>query len=428
MSGRTPDDAEHRTQEWLRDRFLEGRSRRAEPDQRVYDDTTGQPCRMTRQQFQVLQRKLKIFRWLDRLDIARFLDVGSGYEHYPDLVHARYGAEAYYSDLTHQMNLPHDDHPPGKRDHAVTMNIARLPFPDQAFDAALSSEVLEHLVRPVEAIAELLRITRKALVMTSLEALALGRRQQRWAYHRVDVRQPHVERNFFLLDEFRALFGPDLHCENLFYVPHLPANPFTPVAVQDSAYAAYRDRETLADALCRAVSFDGLGPGAMGILLVKLQPGCVPRPRTPADDRALARWLIEQDAALERRWLEAVARRPVADVPQRPPADRPVAPGLLDVVRCPDCRGRLQAASAALRCGGCGATYASECGVPILYAQREGEPIERCLDRLCGGDPGRRRLLRRLARRVRHNERAPGRLRRQLWRLEDRFDLGTFFA
>ncbi len=417
---------EQRTQEWIRDRFLEGRERAIEGDQAVFD-AHGEPRRLTRYHFQTLQRKLKIFRWLDRLDFQSFIDVGSGFDHYPYLVHERYGVPANYSDFTHHMNLPLDDYPSGKLDHAVTMNIVRLPFPDGAFDVVLSSEVLEHLVRPVEAVAELLRITRKALIMTSLEALSPDRNQRFWAHHRVDVRIPHVERNFLLLDEFCALFGDDLHHENLFYAPHLPANPFAPEAQQDAAYAALADRTSLEQALCYAVAIDAHQPGAMGILLVKTMPECTPRPAPPDGDRVLASWLIAQTVAVDRQWNAAIARRSTPGRVELPPRDRPVAPALLELIRCPDCRGRLEPSGEGLRCGACGASFATECGVPVLYPRQRPESYgfdQESLRRFCGNDPRRVRLVRRLCGRLRRNERPPSRFRRALWKLEDRLNLG----
>src|SRR5262245_15844857 len=214
MPGYLRETVEQRTQAWLEASFLQALASLRQRGEGVYD-ASGRPQRMSRYAFQELLRKLKIFRWLDALSFTSFVDIGSGFDTYPNLVHARYGVPAYYSDLVHSMNLPYGGAAFGRLDHAVTLNLASLPFADGAFDVVLASEVLEHLVRPVEAIAELLRITRRYLIMTSLEALATSRFQRLLAHHLVDVRVPHVERNFFLLPEFRALFGHDVHTENL---------------------------------------------------------------------------------------------------------------------------------------------------------------------------------------------------------------------
>src|SRR5262249_20718263 len=156
----------------------------------------------------------------------------------------------------HSMNLPYGGAEFGRLDSAVTLNLTSLPFQDGAFDAVLSSEVLEHLVRPVEAISELMRITRRVLVMTSLEALAVNPWERFLSHWRVDVRVPHVERNFLLLDEIEAIFGSGLLHENLLYDLNLPASAFDAPEKQDAAYAALQDVPSLVDALVKAVRID----------------------------------------------------------------------------------------------------------------------------------------------------------------------------
>jgi ubiquinone/menaquinone biosynthesis C-methylase UbiE len=45
-------------------------------------------------------------------------------------------------------------------------DIARLPFPDEAFDLVMAIEVLEHVPAPSEALAELVRASRGRLVLS----------------------------------------------------------------------------------------------------------------------------------------------------------------------------------------------------------------------------------------------------------------------
>ncbi len=414
---RTAVEAQTRT--WLERSFrdaMEGLRQHGAP---AYDDS-GRPRQMTRASFQEVLRKLKVFRWLERLEFGSFLDVGSGFDFVPNLVRARYGVPAYYSDLVHAMNMPTGGAEFGRLDHAVTINLASLPFPDQSFDVVLASEVLEHLVRPVEAITELLRVTRKALIMTSLEALS-AQHWRRWlAHHLVDVRVPHVERNFFLLDEFTALFGPDLHHENLLHALTLPADPFRPEVAEQAAYARLTEVDTFADALCRAASFGDHGPAAMGIVLVKTQPGVVLKSARSDGDPALARWLIAETARAARAGMDLLVRNlgPGAFAER----DRPIAPSLLARLCCPDCRRTLVGAGAGVRCTACGAVFGGDYGVPILAPTRVPDlPEEERIRRLVGDDAGRARTVRRLMRRLRRNEAPAGPLRRLTWRLARRF-------
>jgi SAM-dependent methyltransferase len=425
MADESPDAVERRTQEWLDVMMEPGLSANSLDHNLVYA-ADGTPRRVSRIHFGRLRRKLKIFRWLDRLELASFIDLASGWEHYPYLVRQRYGIDAaYYSDMVHRVNLPIDGPVFGKLDHAVTLRLPRLPFPDQAFDVVVCTEVLEHLVRPVESLAELWRITRRHLIITSLEALSLSRWQRRLAHLRVDTRQPHVERNFFERAELEALFGADVVLENLQYVPNEPVNPFASVAEQEAEVARLTDVDALAAALCRAVSHPEHGRGAFGMLLVKSRPGAVVRPPAPDNDAQLARWLIEQAAAEERTvrelfavaaaWAQGTVPYPHEEAEQL--KARPVAPSLVERLRCPDCRGELTPQGRDLRCSVCAHMYASEYGVPILHASTAADAVDgaTALDLLCGSDGARRRVVDGLMRRLRRNEQPPGVARRLFW-------------
>jgi uncharacterized protein YbaR (Trm112 family) len=279
--------------------------------------------------------------------------------------------------------------------------------------------VLAHLVHPLEVIAELLRVSRTAVIMTSLEAWSTTR-WQRWRSHwLVDVRRAHVERNFFLLPELEAVFGSDWRHENLFHDADLPASAFRPETEQDAAYAALRDVETLTDALCRATAVADHRPGSMGILIVKAAADAPIAPPPPAADRDLVRWLIAQAAAYE-RFTVALARALETGDPGLPDPVRRLDPELCARLRCPDCRGAVEPARAAARCTACGAVFRVEYGVPIMYPTRRLDDLldeHEALQRLCGADPARRRIVRRLMHRLRRNERPAGALRRLSWRV-----------
>jgi uncharacterized protein YbaR (Trm112 family)/SAM-dependent methyltransferase len=413
---------EEHTRTWLEDQAQAGVG--VEPP--VYGPD-GEPRRVTKDHFENLLRKLKIFRWLERVSFDSFLEVASGWDMLPWLVRERYGAETFFSDMMHAVNLPHDVVRLGKLDHAVTLNVVRLPFRDEAFDVVVCSEVLEHLVRPVEAIAELLRVTRTCLVMTSLEALSPDRLRRGLQHFRADVRLPHVERTFLLRSEFGALLGRDLHTENLLSPRDAPANQFAPRAEIDAAHERLRDTGSLVAALCRAAAYRGHDRGAMGIVLAKMKPGARLRPEQPGIEEELARWLVREAAAFERYRDEVIAvgalfrARPETRPPETVFRDRPVAPALLDLLRCPDCRGALVADGPGTRCAACGQRFPGEFGVPMLYPTvvPEGRAAEdECVQRLCPDEPARARVVRALMRRLRRNERPPGRLRRAAWALD----------
>jgi uncharacterized protein YbaR (Trm112 family) len=155
----------------------------------------------------------------------------------------------------------------------------------------------------------------------------------------------------------------------------------------------------------------------MGIVLAKEHPGVTLR-RLPADDRTLAAWLVERAVEVERAelgLLRIAGDDPVPLVDH----DRPVAAELLARACCPDCGGSLEPGGTGARCRQCATLYDGSYGVPILLPQRAGEPNEReILQRLCGSDGTRRRVVRRVLRRLRRNERPPSLLKRTAWRAE----------
>lgn len=410
----SPAAAEQKTRAWLEQAFARCV---ASSGQRPVYDARGQPVGMTASEFGRLHRKFKIFRWLDGLRFDSFIDVGSGWEVFPYLVRQRYGAAAYYADLAHEFNLPADAPEFGHLDHAVTLKLSSLPFADAAFDVVLCSEVFEHLVRPIEAVSELLRITRKCLILTTLEGLSRSHFERALLHYRTDVRIPHVERNYLVLSEFAALFGSGLHHESLQHSPSFPADLLVPAQEQDeAAYAALRDVDALVTALARAAAVGVHGPRSLGILLVKVMPGAGVTPPRPQMDAELARWLVAQAALIERHASETLAGAPRSEVRR----DRPIAPPLLARLRCPDCGGGFAPEGAGLRCLACGTAFAADCGVPILYPTRvdAGPSEEVCLQRLCGDDARRRRVVRRVLRRLRRNEPPPRLVRRLIMRFE----------
>lgn len=400
------DAVESETRAWLENTLGEGMLER-DRETPMYDPS-GRPLRMTKLHFDGLVRKMRMLRWLDRMTFDSFIDVASGWENFPAIVGRRYGVAAHSSDLNHALNHPVDMALGGKVDRAVTLNLTSLPFADGAFDAVVCSEVLEHLVRPVEAVSELVRVARRYVIVTSLETLAVSPFERWLSEMRLDVRVPHVERNFLLGAEVDALFGRGATRENLQYPWSMPT---------DDAVTSLVDPEALVAALVQAVQQTAPVPGSMGMLVVKLQPDAPLAPARPEADAELARLVIAEAARFERHAHEVLvtcARHqlgmepPLAD----PALERPVADALRARLRCPDCRqaGFAPPAGPGLVCSGCGATFASEYGVPILYPTRgdeAGPPEAECLARLCGDDRAAARAVQGVRRRLRRNERGP---------------------
>lgn len=104
-----------------------------------------------------------ILRALSHLQFASFLDVGGAEGYKAALVRAVFGAQVRSVDLSAEACV---------RAKAIfgvdgePVDIQRLPYPDGAFDVVLCSETLEHVVDLQAATRELLRVARRAVVIT----------------------------------------------------------------------------------------------------------------------------------------------------------------------------------------------------------------------------------------------------------------------
>jgi uncharacterized protein YbaR (Trm112 family) len=254
--------------------------------------------------------------------------------------------------------------------------------------------------------------------MTSLEALSVNWWERLRSHLQVDVTKEHVERNFFLLPELEAIFGPDWSHENLLYDPNSPARAFDSERDQQAAYGGLGDRASLIAALCKAIEVDDHRPGAMGVLLIKRKTQEVGSPISKEGESALAGWLIDRARDYEQLMI-GLAGQVRAGTAELPDKDRPIEASLMELLRCPDCRGRVAGEGAGVRCLSCDAVYPGEYGVPILYPRRlpDGpEAIDECVRGLCGDDLARQAVVRRLIARLRRSESPPGVLRRLLIR------------
>jgi SAM-dependent methyltransferase len=104
-----------------------------------------------------------ILKALSHLRFASFLDVGGAEGYKAALVRAVFGAEVRSVDLSAEACV---------RAKAIfgvdgePVDIQRLPYPDGAFDVVLCSETLEHVVDLQAATRELVRVAKRAVVIT----------------------------------------------------------------------------------------------------------------------------------------------------------------------------------------------------------------------------------------------------------------------
>jgi ubiquinone/menaquinone biosynthesis C-methylase UbiE len=88
----------------------------------------------------------------------RVLDIGSGGDPFPQ---ATILADRYLEPTSHRSSRFDSQGKP-----VVICDIHSLPFPDQAFDYAVASHVLEHVENPLHACRELQRVARAGFIET----------------------------------------------------------------------------------------------------------------------------------------------------------------------------------------------------------------------------------------------------------------------
>ena len=130
------------------------------------------------------------------LDFATLADIGGAEGYKGAMVRELFGADVLSADLSPEAcRLAERIY--GLTTRAVSMEA--LPFEDESFDVVLCSESLEHVSQPGRSLSELLRIARKAVVITvpaeTLEQLSLS----------IQSGDPHAHVNWFDLHAFDHL-------------------------------------------------------------------------------------------------------------------------------------------------------------------------------------------------------------------------------
>ncbi len=105
----------------------------------------------------------EIMRALAHLKFSSFLDVGAAEGYKAFVVKRLFGAEVVSSDISQEACRRAQELFNIK---AIPGDVHGLPFQDDAFDVALCSESLEHVTDWKKGVAELLRVARKAVIIT----------------------------------------------------------------------------------------------------------------------------------------------------------------------------------------------------------------------------------------------------------------------
>lgn len=200
--------------DWLDSRFSRGGDGYYFAHQPVYGlgSAHSEPGHLRR-----LARTLNLLLALSRLEFRSFLDVGAGEGYLSVLINRLLSAEGVALELSLEA---------ARRARelfgirSVVADAHELPFPDGSFDLVLASELIEHVERPWQVAAELRRVARRYVVV-STEEFCLDEQEQQLKLRLRDFHIPHPERNFFTAGDLRRLLGDDIALQPQFrsYLP-----------------------------------------------------------------------------------------------------------------------------------------------------------------------------------------------------------------
>jgi len=162
--------------------------------------------RWTPKTFLMASRWGRMLYHLRRIGARSFLDVGGAEGFVADLVHRVLGIPAVSLDLSTQAGLrgrEFFDIP------TVSGESHLLPFADGAFDVVYMGEVIEHLAHPIRSLAEISRVTRRAVIVTSEAFVGDDEQRARELAERdaAPFVQPHMDRSFLTRRDYELAFG-----------------------------------------------------------------------------------------------------------------------------------------------------------------------------------------------------------------------------
>lgn len=331
-----------RTQTWLDGRVAVAVAERSLAG-RPYD-SSGAIERMPVSRVLALARSYSILTALATVDFGSCLDVGSGEGRLSYLIATLFGAHCVGVDLSREFAVL------SRRNFGTLMyaaNAGALPFGDQQFDVVVCSEVLEHVEHPFAVLAELWRVARHAIVITTQEACR-GFWHRRLQMATVED-TPHAERNYFLPEDFSVVYGAGVELYALLQMPER-IRLFT----LDSAAA-------LAESIRSLVGDGQIRAGSFGVLVIARKAGAAVPPRVAR--AATLELILETDRRVDERVVDC----PLAAAQDGRAGDGAILPLVPPVPVCPECRGSLEAdATLRVRCRECVATFPVDRGVPVL--------------------------------------------------------------
>ncbi len=283
-------------------------------------------------------RILSILKDIATFSFTNFIDIGGAEGYTANLVKKIFNVESYSCDLSSEANFRAQEL---FGLDSAGIDLSNLPFEDGAFDIVLCSEVLEHVTNPIQAICELKRITKKALIITT-EAICYDKLERRLRMLLVDVKENHADRNWYLIDDFSVLLGKEISHKNT--IP---------------AFSLFNRKGYAIDEVVRILrTCDNRGRferGGIGASIIYAKE--IPENKEKMDADILIDAILNTTADIEY----------AKNIKQNKPRDE----NWYSMLRCPKCLGLIIKENDSMICQECGNRYNIERGVPLMYTSGE---------------------------------------------------------
>lgn len=284
-------------------------------------------------------RNLSILYKISHFSFSNFIDIGGAEGYMTNLVKTIFNVDAYTCDLSFEANLRAKELFGIK---SATIDISNLPFKNEAFDIVLCSEVLEHVANPIQAIYELKRIAKKALIITT-EAICYDELERRLKMSLVDLSEPHSDRNWFLVDDFIYILGNEVGYENT----------ICNIKSADKKEASFEEVKRILMDYEENHIFTREGIG-ITVLLSKIQKN--DKPLVSKKDLVSIMLELKVDTDYRKDRQEKLTG---------------LDSELIKFLQCPKCSGALNMNSHTVQCVSCNRKYDIRDGVPLIYTKEE---------------------------------------------------------
>lgn len=322
---------------------------------------------------------------LDRLKFQSFLEAGCAEGFYPRLVSVRYGAKSYGLDLSFGALKRIKDY--YKMD-GICGDAQWLPIKDKSFDVVMCSNTIEHVSFPQETIAELIRVSRKYVLIGVPRALSQKEVEEFTPDYNAQ-RDQHV--SIFSEETFRKIFPSQLQPD----ISIFSAGSY-PFLLLNALYKRTIGKLTPAFPLVKSMLiFDRIGCQIFGVKTLHML-ALLDLSKEENELRSNSRISIKHRLKLADFILREIFERDKKELDTKPlrlgkensvkfreftvKADESLRypdailnPKLLDFIACPVCKGDLQASKDKATCISCKTSYPIREGIPILIPKGKGD-------------------------------------------------------